>query len=286
MILAFIGTGVMGRGMIHNLLQQEHEVHIYTRTKASAEKLIAEGAVWHDSIASAIEPAKIVLSCVGYPKDVEEIYLGNNGIIQNAKEGTILVDMTTSSPALAVHLAAAAKERNLSMLDAPVSGGDVGAQNGTLTFMVGGSRSAFDTCYRIFQAMGKNICYMGPQGSGQHTKMANQIAIAGAIAGVSEAIAYAKTVGMDAQAVVDTIKTGAAASWQLSNNGQKMLQNDMAPGFFIKHFIKDMKLAQDEANQRALSLPILKDTLDLYERLAERDLENLGTQALIKSYLK
>jgi len=223
---------------------------------------------------------------VGYPKDVEEVYFGKGAILDSAEQGAILADMTTTSPKLAERIFAAAKEKGLFALDAPVSGGDSGARNGTLAIMAGGEEEAFRRALPVFECMGKSIHYMGRAGSGQHTKMANQIAIAGAVAGVAEAIAYARAAGLDPSAMVDAISGGAAGSWQLNNNGRKMLEEDYAPGFFIKHFIKDMGLAREEAEDRRLDLPVLNKALAMYEELAARGLADDGTQAIIKAYGK
>lgn len=284
MDISFIGVGVMGRGMVRNLMKAGHRVHIYSRTKERAQPVIDEGALWYSSVAECAKKSSVIITIVGYPKDVEEVYFGAGGILENAPDHAIVADMTTSSPGLAEKIYEAAKAKGLRALDAPVSGGDSGAKNGTLAIMVGGDKSAFDECLPVFEAMGKSIRYMGKAGSGQHTKMANQIVIAGTISGVCEAIAYANKAGVDAQGMLDAISSGAAASWQLSNNGQKIINGDFAPGFYIKHFIKDMGLAKDEADSRALPLPVLEKTLDTYRALAQKGLGDEGTQALIKAY--
>lgn len=284
MDISFIGVGVMGRGMVRNLMKAGHRVHIYSRTKERAQPVIDEGALWYSSVAECAKKSSVIITIVGYPKDVEEVYFGAGGILENAPDHAIVADMTTSSPGLAEKIDEAAKAKGLRALDAPVSGGDSGAKNGTLAIMVGGDKAAFDECLPVFEAMGKSIRYMGKAGSGQHTKMANQIVIAGTISGVCEAIAYANKAGVDAQGMLDAISSGAAASWQLSNNGQKIINGDFAPGFYIKHFIKDMGLAKDEADSRALPLPVLEKTLDTYRALAQKGLGDEGTQALIKAY--
>lgn len=284
MDISFIGVGVMGRGMVRNLMKAGHKVHIYSRTKERAQPVIDEGALWYSSVAECAKKSSVIITIVGYPKDVEEVYFGAGGILENAPNNAIVVDMTTSSPGLAEKIDEAAKAKGLRALDAPVSGGDSGAKNGTLAIMVGGDKAAFDECLPVFEAMGKSIRYMGKAGSGQHTKMANQIVIAGTISGVCEAIAYANKAGVDTQGMLDAISSGAAASWQLSNNGQKIINGDFAPGFYIKHFIKDMGLAKDEADSRALPLPVLEKTLDTYRALAQKGLGDEGTQALIKAY--
>ncbi len=284
MKIAFIGVGVMGSPMVANLLKNGHQVNVYSRTQAKCDGVVALGAVWMGSIADCVRDCERVITMVGLPKDVEEIYFGQYGIIENADEGARLIDMTTSSPKLARRIYAAAKERGLSALDAPVSGGDVGAKNGTLAIMVGGDEGAFNACMPLFECLGKNIRYEGESGMGQHTKMANQIAIAGTLAGVAEAVAYAEAAGLDRQKMLDTISTGAAGSWQLTNNAPKMLANDFAPGFYIKHFIKDMKLADEEALDRGHALPVLEHVLEEFEALSQTGHDDEGTQALIRAY--
>ena len=224
----------------------------------------------------------MVITIVGYPKDVEEVYFAPGGILDSAAPGTVLIDMTTTSPRLSERIYAAAKEKGMTALDAPVSGGDVGAQKGTLAIMVGGDREAFDRMQEVFAAMGTNIRYMGGAGCGQHTKMANQIAISGCIAAVCEAIAYAEACGLKPQEMFDAISTGAAGSWQLTNNGQKIIDGNYAPGFYVKHFIKDMNIALEEAKDRDLPLDVLKLVRDKYDELAAAGGGDEGTQALIQ----
>lgn len=284
--IGFIGIGVMGKSMARHLMTNGYEVSIYSRTKSKAQELIEEGARWCDNAGECAKGQDAVVTIVGYPKDVEEVYFGENGIIANAKEGAYLIDMTTTSPRLSKKIFDEAAAKHLHALDAPVSGGDTGAKNATLAIMVGGEKEAFDACMEFFQVMGKNIVFQGPAGSGQHCKMANQIAIAGAVSGVCEALAYAKETGLDPQVVLDTISTGAAGSWQLSNNGANILKGNMNPGFFIKHYIKDMKIASDEAKDVDLDLVVLEEVLKLYKKLEKDGLGDLGTQALIKYYEK
>lgn len=282
--IGFIGVGIMGKSMVRNLMKAGFEVAIYTRTKAKVEDVIAEGAVWRGTVKECVEDREAVISIVGYPKDVEGVYLGEGGIIANAPKGTYVIDMTTSSPKLAVKIYEAAKAAGLYALDAPVTGGDSGAKAGTLTILAGGDRDAFDACLPVFEAMGKNINYEGKAGNGQHTKMCNQIAIAGAIAGACEALAYANAVGLDPQTMLDSISTGAAGSAQMSNVVPRILKDDYDPGFFIKHFIKDMKLAEEEATGADAKLGTLEYVLGMYEELERRGMGDLGTQALIKFY--
>ena len=282
MKIGFIGVGVMGGPMVLNLMKKGFDVSIYTRTKSKAEGVIAAGAHWCDTIADCAAGRDVVITIVGYPKDVEEVYFSEKGILNSADKGTVLIDMTTTSPRLSERIYAAAKEKGMTALDAPVSGGDVGAQKGTLAIMVGGDRDAFDKMHDVFAAMGTNIRYQGGAGCGQHTKMANQIAISGCMAAVCEAIAYAKRCGLDPQDMFDAISTGAAGSWQLTNNGQKIINGDYAPGFYVKHFIKDMNIALDEAQARDLDLTVLHMVRDKYDELAAQGGADEGTQALIK----
>lgn len=282
MKIGFIGTGVMGKSMVSNLVHAGYQVSIYTRTKAKADDLIQQGANWVNSVAELSRKIDLVITMVGYPSDVEEVYFGANGILENAKEGTYLVDMTTSKPSLAEEIYKQAKDRNLLALDAPVSGGDVGAKNGSLAIMVGGEQDVFNKLLPVFQVLGENIVLQGAAGAGQHTKMANQITIASNMIGVSEAIMYAKRAGLDPSRVLDSITTGAAGSWSLSNLAPRMIQGDDSPGFYIKHFIKDMKIALESAQEMGLETPGLTLSLKLYEELAEEGEEDSGTQALIK----
>ena len=284
MKIGFIGVGVMGNGMVKNLLKRGYEVNAYTRTRAKALEALDAGAVWCDTTADCVRDVDAVISMVGFPPDVEEVYFGEKGILANARPGTLVIDMTTTSPRLAQRIYTEAADKGLPALDAPVSGGDTGARAGTLAIMVGGDREAFERAVPIFEAMGSSIRYMGPAGSGQHTKMANQIAIAGTLAGVCEAIAYARAVGLDVDEVLSTISGGAAGSWQLSNNGPKSAHGDFAPGFFIKHFIKDMTLADGEARARDLPMPVLEKVLAMFRALEAQGYGDEGTQALIRAY--
>lgn len=282
--IGFIGVGIMGKSMVRNLMKAGFEVAIYTRTKAKVEDVIREGAIWRDTVKECVKDREAVISIVGYPRDVEEIYLGADGIVANAPAGAYLIDMTTSSPKLAAEIYEAARAAGLHALDAPVTGGDGGARAGTLTILAGGDREDFDACLPLFEAMGKNINYEGKAGNGQHTKMCNQIALAGALTGACEALAYAKAVGLDVQTMLDSISTGAAGSAQMSNVVPRILKEDYNPGFFIKHFIKDMKLADEEAAAVDLKLGTLEHILQMYLELEEKGMGNLGTQALIKYY--
>lgn len=280
--IGFIGVGVMGRSMVKNLLKAGYEVAIYSRTKSKLEDFLQENNVtWCDSAAQCASGRDAVITMVGYPKDVEQVYFGQEGIIAAAQPGTYLIDMTTTDPKLSVRIYEEGTASGLHTLDAPVSGGDTGAKNGTLSIMVGGQEDDFKACLPLFEAMGKQIVYEGPAGAGQHTKMANQIAIAGTIAGVSEALAYAERAGLDTQKMLDSISKGAAGSWQMENLMPKMMREDYAPGFFLKHFIKDMKIAQ---GQGFGSLPVLERVCTMYGDLEAEGLGDLGTQALIRYY--
>ncbi|ERI07514.1 NAD(P)-dependent oxidoreductase [Aneurinibacillus aneurinilyticus] len=280
--IGFIGTGVMGKSMAGHLLTAGYPVHVYNRTKAKAEDLISSGAVWNDTVAELSSEADVIITMVGYPKDVEETYLGEDGILAHAKEDAYVIDMTTSSPMLAKKIYEAAKQKNIHALDAPVSGGDIGAREARLAIMVGGDEAAFEAVRPIFEKMGANIIYQGSAGAGQHTKMCNQIAIASGMIGVCEAMVYAKRAGLDPENVLKSISTGAAGSWSLSNLAPRMLKGDFEPGFYIKHFIKDMSIALEAAEEMGMMTPGLKLTKSLYDELAEKGEENKGTQALYR----
>ena len=282
--IGFIGIGIMGQSMVRNLMKAGYEVAVYNRTKSKADAVVAEGALWCDSAAQCVAGRDAVITIVGYPKDVEEVYFGEGGVIAHADPGTCLIDMTTTSPKLAVRIYENGKKKGLPVLDAPVTGGDAGAKAGTLTILVGGDQETFEKCRPLFEAMGKNIYYEGKAGNGQHTKMCNQIAIAGALSGACEALAYAKAVGMDPAHMLESISTGAAGSAQLSNVASRILKDDYAPGFFIKHFIKDMKLADEEAVNAGAHLGVLEYVLNMYQELEAEGCGDLGTQALIKYY--
>ena len=286
MKIGFIGVGVMGGPMVLNLMKKGFDVSIYTRTKSKAEGVIAAGAHWCDTIADCAAGRDVVITIVGYPKDVEEVYFSEKGILNSADKGTVLIDMTTTSPTLAQRIYQEGAARRLRVLDAPVTGGDSGARAGTLSILVGGDQADFDACLPIFQAMGTNITYFGPAGCGQHAKMANQIMIAGALSGVCEALTYAKAEGLDGNTLLGAVSTGAAGSKQLDFQGKKILAGDFAPGFFMKHFVKDMRLAEEEAENAGLDLNVLQQALSNCQSLIDRGCGDLGTQALIKFYEK
>ncbi|WP_165998846.1 NAD(P)-dependent oxidoreductase [Bacillus sp. Cs-700] len=283
-VLGFIGIGVMGESMVRNLIKAGYRTLISTRTKRKAEALIQEGAEWYDEVKDVAANADVIITMVGYPKDVEEVYIGENGLLEHARAHSILIDMTTSSPALAEEIYQYALSKQLYALDAPVSGGDVGAKEGKLSIMVGGELEVFEKVQPIFDVMGQNIVLQGPAGAGQHTKMCNQIAIASNMIGVSEAIVYAEKAGLNPTTVLESIEFGAAGSWSLSNLAPRMISNRFEPGFYVKHFIKDMTIALESAKQMGMLTPGLELSKKLYEDLAERGEEDSGTQALVKLF--
>lgn len=278
--IGWVGIGVMGRSMCGHLLAAGHEVRVYTRTKASAESVLAAGAQWCDSPGDVAEGSDFVFSIVGYPSDVRAVYMGEGGLIDRAAPGTVLVDMTTSEPALAAEIHQAAAARGVHALDAPVSGGDLGARNAALAIMVGGEAGPFERTMPLFEKMGKNIRLMGGPGAGQHTKMSNQILIAGTMIGVVESLLYAVRSGLDVDAVIDVIGSGAAGSWSINNLGRRIAKDDFDPGFYIKHFVKDMGIALAEARRMRIALPGLALVEQLYVAAMAQGLENMGTQAL------
>jgi 3-hydroxyisobutyrate dehydrogenase len=283
-IIGFVGTGVMGKSMAGHLLAAGHTVHVHNRTRAKADELVSRGAVWHDGVASLAAASDIVITIVGFPADVEAVYLGPTGVVANARPGSYVVDMTTSSPPLAKRIHEAAKSRGVFALDAPVSGGDKGAREATLSIMVGGDREAFSAVLPVLSTMGKNVVYQGGPGSGQHTKLVNQIVIAGTMMGVCEAIAYARRAGLDPDSVLTSIGSGAAGSWSLTNLAPRIIRGDFEPGFYVKHFIKDMTLALEAARAMDLDLRGLGLACDLYEQTARAGFADKGTQALYKRY--
>lgn len=291
MNIAFIGTGVMGAAMATQLKKAGHDLKLFNRshekTAAAAEQMeeLGTGSVQvAATLAHAVEDADAVITMVGFPADVEAIYLGTDGIFSHTPEGALLIDMTTSLPSLAVKLAEVGEQKGFRVLDAPVSGGDSGAKAGTLSIMVGGKEDDFHAAKPLFEAMGKNILYMGPAGNGQHTKAANQIAVAGATAAYSEALHYARRVGLDPRTMLHAIGAGAAGSWQLEHMAPRALAQDFAPGFYVKHFIKDMQIVQREMQDRHESLPMLNTVLQIYQDFAEEGHADDGTQALILHY--
>ncbi|MCR4818870.1 MAG: NAD(P)-dependent oxidoreductase [Fretibacterium sp.] len=282
--IGFIGLGIMGKSMTRNLMKAGFELHIFARTRGKVEDVIGEGAQFHETIAGCVKGCDAVITIVGFPKDVEEVYFAKGNILDSAEKGTYLIDMTTTSPALAEKIYAEGTKRGFHVMDAPVTGGDTGARNATLSILAGGDKADFDACLPLFSAMGTNINYQGKAGCGQHAKLANQIMIAGALSGVCEALTYARTKGLDLGVLLKSVSTGAAGSKQLDAFGPKILEGNFAPGFFMKHFIKDMGLADEEARNSGLQLEVLQAALKNYRELAEKGLGDLGTQALIKHY--
>lgn len=280
--IGFVGTGVMGKSMVGHLLNAGYEVNVYNRTKSKADVLVNQGAIWCDSVALLSQKSDVIISIVGYPSDVESIYLGEQGILNHAQSGSIVIDMTTSSPELAKNIYEEGLAKGIHSLDAPVSGGDIGAKNATLTIMVGGDKSIYNQIEDIFKVIGKNVVYQGASGNGQHTKLANQIAIAAGMLGVAEAIIYAEEAGLNLGHVFDSIEHGAAGSWSLSNLGPKMVEGNYAPGFYVKHFIKDMKIAIEESERMGLYMPGLLKAKSVYDALSEAGYENEGTQSVIQ----
>ncbi|ORN05705.1 2-hydroxy-3-oxopropionate reductase [Lentilactobacillus parabuchneri] len=275
----------MGTGMIRNLLKAGFEVVVYNRTKDHAADALKAGAAWRDTPAEVTKTTDAVITIVGFPKDVEEVYFGQNGIFETAHRGQLLIDMTTSSPKLAQKIAAAGSPNGISVLDAPVSGGDVGAQKGTLTIMVGGTAEAFDRASAILQAMGTSIKRFGDAGQGQNAKMANQIMVAGTMTGMIESLVYAKKAGLDLTQMIETINGGAAANWSMTNYGPRILGNDFKPGFAAKHFLKDLRIALDTADKMGIELPATTVARDLYQKMVDQmKLGDLGTQGLMKVY--
>jgi len=282
--IAWIGTGVMGKSMCGHLLDKGYSVSVYNRTKSRADELVSRGAKWCDSPAEAAEGCDVIFTIVGYPSDVESVILGEKGVLSTAGKGSVIVDMTTSEPSLAVRIAEAAAQKGIGSLDAPVSGGDVGAKNGTLAIMCGGEKEVFDRVLPLMEAFGENIRFMGAAGSGQHTKMCNQILIASTMIGVVESLLYGFKAGLDMDEIIDVIGSGAASSWSINNLGRRIAAGNFDPGFFIKHFVKDMGIALKEAGRMNLSLPGLALANQFYTAAMAQGLENLGTQGLYKVF--
>jgi 3-hydroxyisobutyrate dehydrogenase len=278
--IGWIGTGVMGTSMCGHLIAAGYPTTVFSRTKSRADPLVVKGAMWAASPKAVAENADVVFSIVGFPSDVREVMLGENGALAGSKSGNILVDMTTSQPALAVEIAAAAKAKGVHSVDAPVSGGDVGAREARLSIMIGGDADVVGALTPLFEVMGKTIVHQGPAGAGQHTKMVNQTLIASAMIGVCEALLYGHKAGLDLKTVMQSIASGAAGSWSLSNLGPRIIDNNFDPGFYVEHFIKDMGIALDEARRMGLALPGLALAHQLYVALAAQGHARDGTHAL------
>lgn len=283
MKIGFIGTGVMGTGIIKNLLKADFEVQVFNRTKAHAKTVLDLGAQWVETPKALASQNDLVITMVGYPDDVKAQYYGENGLFAGARAGGIFIDMTTSTPTLAQTLAEDGLKKDVVVLDAPVSGGDVGARAGTLTVMVGGDEQAFTSLTPVFDVIAGRVNRFGVAGSGQHAKMANQIMIAATMLGMSETLVYAQRVGLDLPTVLSTLNGGSAQNWSLENYGPRILADDFQAGFYAKHLLKDLRIALDEAEKLKLALPMTALAETLYEKLVnEKQLGDEGTQALIK----
>jgi len=282
--IGFIGIGVMGKSMAKHLINAGAKLHIYNRTKGKANELIELGATWYETPKELAPNCEVICTMVGYPSDLEEVYFGENGLFQSAKTGTTFIDFTTSTPTLAKKIENEAIALGMYSLDAPVSGGDLGAREAKLAIMVGGEENTFHKMSTLLEVLGQNIVYHGQAGNGQHVKMCNQIAIASNMLGVCEAIAYAKAAGLSGEKVLSSISTGAAGSWSLSNLAPRVLKGDFEPGFYIKHFIKDMGIAIEEAERMNMKLPGLLLAKNCYDELSRNGLDEKGTQALYMMY--
>lgn len=278
--IGWIGTGVMGQSMAGHLMAAGYEVTVFNRTKAKAQSLIEKGASWAASPKAVAENADVIFTIVGFPKDVEEVYFGAEGVLNGASAGSIVVDMTTTKPSLAAAIYAKAKTNDVKSVDAPVSGGDVGAKNGTLSIMVGGDKEDVDAIMPLFELMGKNIIYEGKAGAGQHTKMCNQITIAGTMIGVCESLLYGYKAGLDLEVMLQAISGGAAGCWTLSNLAPRIVKRNFEPGFYVEHFVKDMEIALEEARSMNLSLPGLALVHQLYKAVEAQGYGKKGTHAL------
>ena len=279
--IGWIGTGVMGAPMCGHLMDAGHPATVHTRTRAKAEGLLGRGAAWADSPRQVAEASDVVFTIVGYPADVREVILGDDGVLAGCSGDEIIVDMTTSEPSLAVEIAEAAAARGVAAVDAPVSGGDVGARGGTLSIMIGGDAEVVASLAGCWEAMGRTWVHQGGAGAGQHTKMVNQTLIASGMIGVCEGLLYAWRARLDLETVMESVASGAAGSWSLSNLGTRMMAGNFDPGFFVEHFVKDMGIALAEADRMGLDLPGLRLTRELYGRVMAADRGRLGTQSLI-----
>ena len=279
--IGWIGTGVMGASMCGHLMDAGHPATVHTRTRAKAEGLLARGAAWADSPRQVAEASDVIFTIVGYPADVREVILGPDGALAGCGGGEIIVDMTTSEPSLAVEIAETAAAQDVAAVDAPVSGGDVGARGGTLSIMIGGDADVVASLEPFWEAMGRTWVHQGPPGAGQHTKMVNQTLIAAGMISVCEGLLYAWQAGLDLETVMESVASGAAGSWSLSNLGTRMIAGNFDPGFFVEHFVKDMGIALAEAERMGLDLPGLRLASEFYDRLMAADRGRLGTQSLI-----
>lgn len=278
--IGWIGTGVMGANMCGHLIDAGFSATVYNRSRNKADGLLAKGAQWADGPRAVAEASDVVISIVGFPNDVREVILGDDGALAGSKEGNVLVDMTTSDPSLAIEIADRARQRGVFSIDAPVSGGDVGAREARLSIMIGGEKEAVDALQPVWQAMGKTIVHQGGPGAGQHTKMVNQTLIASNMVGVCEALLYAYKAGLDLTTVMESVASGAAGSWSLSNLGPRIIANNFDPGFFVEHFLKDMAIALSEARRMGIALPGLALAEQLYSALKAQGHGRDGTHAL------
>jgi 3-hydroxyisobutyrate dehydrogenase len=278
--LGWIGTGVMGVSMCGHFLGKGYAVTVYNRTKSKAQPLLDKGAQWGDSPRAVAAQANVLFSMVGYPRDVREVYFGADGILAGVKSGGMIVDMTTTEPSLSKEIYAAVKAKGVDAIDAPVSGGDVGARNATLSIMVGGDAEAVERVRPLLEILGKTIIHQGEPGAGQHAKMCNQIVIAGTMIGVCESLLYGHRAGLNLETMLQSIRGGAAGCWSLDNLAPRILQRNFAPGFLVDHFIKDMEIALAEAKRMGLVLPGLKLVDELYRTLQTQGHGRSGTQAL------
>ncbi|MEZ5038671.1 MAG: NAD(P)-dependent oxidoreductase [Saprospiraceae bacterium] len=279
--IGWVGTGVMGISMVGHLLDNGYKATVYNRTKSKAQPAIAKGAVWADSPAAVAAASDVIFTIVGFPEDVEEVYFKKDGILSTANRGSVVVDMTTTRPSLAEDIFAYAQGIGVAAIDAPVSGGDVGAKNGTLSIMVGGDKEVVDEVMPLFEIMGKSIIYEGSAGAGQHTKMCNQITIAGTMVGVCEGLLYAYKAGLDLNVMLEAISGGAASCWTLSNLAPRVVNRNFEPGFYVEHFVKDMEIALDEAKRMNLFLPGLALVHQLYKAVEAQGYGKKGTHALM-----
>ena len=283
--VGFIGAGMMGSGMIRNLIKAGFDVSVYNRTKEKAMELESDGAVVVDSIADCVENKDVIITIVGYPEDVESVYLSPDGVIKNASANTLLIDMSTSTPVLAERIYTEAKKNKMESIDAPVSGGPMGAANGTLTIMAGGDPESFKRAAPYFDAMGKNITLCGPAGCGQHVKMTSQIAACACLVGVCEAITYARAANIDPKLMIDVISTGAANSKMMELNAERIINGDDSPYFFLKHMLKDINIAVEESEKMNHKLHVATLVRDAYKALADRGMGDNGFQNLIHHYI-
>jgi 3-hydroxyisobutyrate dehydrogenase len=281
MHLGWIGTGIMGRSMCGHLLSAGHTVTVFSRTRQKAEDLLARGATWASTPSAVAQASDIVFTMVGFPQDVRDVYFGQGGILNGVRKGALLIDMTTTVPTLAIAIAGAARERGASAVDAPVSGGDVGARNAALSIMIGGERDDVARARPLFEVLGKNVVHQGGPGAGQHTKMCNQIVIAGTMIGVCESLVYAVRAGLDLDTMLTSIKSGAAGCWTLENLAPRVIKRNFDPGFLVEHFIKDMGIALEEAQRMQLALPGLALVQQLYVAVQAQGHGRAGTHALV-----